>query len=156
MRAHTAKCVQRWCADPRTGKIRVTNAKVLGAVIWSQIKPVSHPIKTEYTGLDHPLEVELAAYYDEGKHLDWRRWTMHIDRPGMKRIDRWVNDLFMLIMYQHYVGTGRVNKTETIRHYLEMMDINENDLMFTSVYDSFRRIEREEKNDRWPLMNSLS
>lgn len=158
MRPHTAKLIRAWCADPRTGLIKVTNAKVFGAVVYSQIKPVPTPVKTEYReDLTEVVEVNLTLRYDKNKSLDWRRWTMHIDRPSMIRIDRWVHDIFILLIYQHYVGAGRENKTDVIRAYLKEFDINEEDIMWTTVYDTIRRVEREHKDKgRWPLLNALS
>jgi len=158
MRPHTAKCVRAWCADHRTGLIKITNAKAFGAVVYSQIKPVNFPVKTKYRDdLVEEVVVNLTVRYEKNKAIDWRRWTMHIDRPSMLRIDRWVHNLFILIIYQHYVGNGRKGKTEIIRHYLEKFDIGEDDLMFTSIYDTIRRAEREEQEKgRWPLINALS
>ena len=158
MRPHTAKCVRAWCADPRTGLIKVTNAKVFGAVVYSQIKPVPHPIVTNYReDLTEEVIVHLTLRYDKVKALDWRRWTMHIDRPSMIRIDRWVHDLFIFTIYQHYVGAGREDKTNVIKVYLEKFGINEDDIMWTTVYDTIRRAEREERDrGRWPLLNALS
>lgn len=158
MRPHTAKCVRAWCTDPRSGRIKVTNSKVFGAVVYSQIKPISYPVVAEYRAdLTEMVEVELTVRYEKNKAIDWRRWTMHIDRPSMLRIDKWVNDLFVMIIYQHYVGNGRKGKTEVIREYLQRFDIGENELMFNSIYDAIRRVEREEiEKDRWPLINSLS
>lgn len=157
LRPHTAKCVRAWCADPSTGLVKVSNAKVFGAMVYSQIKAVRNPVKTIYRkDFTEKVDVQLTVRYDKNKSLDWRGWTMHIDRPSMIRIDRWINDLFILIIYQHYVGAGRDNKAEVIRAYLEKFDINEDDLMWTTVYDTIRRQEREElKNDRWYLLNSL-
>ena len=155
LRPHTAKILQYHCRQ-KNGVLQIRDSTIIGSLIWSQIQPVNAPLKTEYAGLEKQIDVKLTCRYKRG--VQWQNVAWHIDRPSMKRIDKWINDFFTWSIYSYFMGMNKPSKAKATKYFMAVYKLSEDDIKYDTIYMDLRRKETEAKKhpDPMPILKSLA
>lgn len=144
LRPHTAQLIRAWTGKDENGNCIVSKTKVLGAVIYANLHASEKPMEIEYE-YEAALPVRLTVHH-ESCPFDWRNHFSFIDRPSMKRIDKWVHDVFISAIYFHWDGARRKNRNESIRELMDRYGVTTEHVEIETLHMAVRRMEWDEAN----------